>query len=128
MGMGTVSEAVVPKISLISRPRVGGTFCTRNLIPVRCHASIGVFAAVSIATACVLPGYPANGLAVLPTGKVKRLEIEHPTGSFSVRLEMGGTEKAPVVERGGLVRTARAIFDGVVFPRTHQACDEPGSE
>ena len=128
MGMGNVSEAVVPKISLVSRPRAGGTICTRNLIPIRCHASIGVFAAVSIATACVLPGSPANGLAVLTTGNVKRLEIEHPTGSFSVRLEMGGTEEAPVVKRAGLVRTARAIFDGVVFPRTHQAGDETGSE
>jgi 4-oxalomesaconate tautomerase len=128
MGMGNVSEAVVPKISLISRPRDGGTLCTRNLIPVRCHASIGVFAAVSIATACVLPGSPANALVVLPPGKVKRLEIEHPTGLFSVRLEVGGTEKTPVVERAGLVRTARAIFDGVVFPRTHQADDETGSD
>lgn len=116
MGMGDVSEAVVPKVSLISSARNGGTLCTRNLIPVRCHASIGVFAAVSIATACVLPGSPANALAMLPSGKVKRLEIEHPTGSFSARLEVGGTAKSPTVERAGLVRTARAIFDGIAFP------------
>jgi 4-oxalomesaconate tautomerase len=128
MGMGNVSEAVVPKVSLISRARNGGTLCTRNLIPLRCHASIGVFAAVSIATACVLPGSPANALAVLSPGKVKRLELEHPTGSFSVRLEVGGTAKDPIVERAGLVRTARAIFDGIVFPRSHQASDETGAE
>jgi 4-oxalomesaconate tautomerase len=126
MGMGNVSEAVVPKVSLVSSPRNGGTLCTRNLIPVRCHASIGVFAAVSIATACVLPGSPANTLAAVPSGKVKRLEIEHPTGSFAVRLEVGGTAENPTVERAGLVRTARTIFDGIVFPRSHQAADETG--
>jgi 4-oxalomesaconate tautomerase len=117
MGMGDVSQAVVPKVALVSHPRDGGTLCTRCLIPLRCHESIGVFAAVSIATACVLPGTPANFLANLPRGAIKRIEIEHPSGSFSVRLEVGGTEQKPIVERAGLVRTARAIFDGVVFPR-----------
>jgi 4-oxalomesaconate tautomerase len=102
---------------LISRSRNGGTLCTRNLIPVRCHASIGVFAAVSIATACVLPGSPANSLAAPSWGRIKRVEIEHPTGVFEVRLEVGGTANNPVVARAGLVRTARAIFDGIVFPR-----------
>jgi 4-oxalomesaconate tautomerase len=128
MGMGDVSEAVVPKVSLISHARDGGTLCTRNLIPIRCHASIGVFAAVSITTACVLPGSPANVLAVLPPGKVKRLEIEHPTGAFSVRLEVGGTANKPIVERAGLVRTARAIFDGLVFPKSHQAWTGAGDK
>jgi len=124
MGMGDVSQAVVPKVSLVSSPRNGGTLCTRNLIPVRCHTSIGVFAAVSIATACILPGSPAHALATLPAGKIKRLEIEHPTGSFAVRLEVGGTQEKPIVERAGLVRTARAIFDGIVLPRSHHANHE----
>jgi len=60
----------------------------------------------------------------LPTGSIKRLEIEHPSGSFSVRLEIGGTEQNPVVERAGLLRTARAIFDGVVFPRSEPAFEK----
>jgi 2-methylaconitate cis-trans-isomerase PrpF len=38
-----------------------------------------------------------------------------PTGEFTVRLEVGGSEAAPVVERAGLLRTARALFDGIVF-------------
>jgi 4-oxalomesaconate tautomerase len=124
MGMGDVSEAVVPKVALVSRPRQGGSLCSRSLIPLRCHQSIGVFAAVSVATACVLPGTPANALSNLPPGKIKRLEIEHPSGSFSVRLEIGGSEQNPVVERAGLVRTARTIFDGVVFPRSGPTCEK----
>lgn len=117
MGMGDVSESVVPKVSLISPALNGGSIRTHNLIPRRCHASIGVFAAVSVATACVLPGSPAHAMSRLPSGSVMRLQIEHPTGQFEVRLEVGGDAEHPVVERAGLVRTARALFDGVVFPR-----------
>jgi 4-oxalomesaconate tautomerase len=116
MGMGDVLEAVVPKMALVSAPEHGGAVQTRSLIPRRCHSAVGVFAAVSIANACVLPGSPAYGLAVLPTGNVKRMDIEHPEGIFTVRLELGGTEDRPVVERAGIVRSARAIFDGFVFP------------
>lgn len=117
MGLGDVTDAVVPKVCLISRPVSGGCINTRSLIPRKCHASIGVFAAVSVATACVLPGTVAQPLAVVPAGPVKVMDVEHPSGLFLVRLEMGGTPEAPTVERGGLIRTARALFDGVVFPR-----------
>ena len=120
MGMGDVSEAVVPKVALISPARFGGSIRTQNLIPRRCHASIGVFAAVSVATACVLPGSPAYSMATIPAGSVKRLEIEHPTGTFAVRLEVGGTLEHPQVTSAGLIRTARPIMDGLVFPRSSQ--------
>jgi 4-oxalomesaconate tautomerase len=121
MGMGDVTEAVVPKMALISAPQYGGALQTRCLIPKRCHDSIGVFAAASIATACVLPGSVAIQFAVIPPGSIKRMDIEHPSGIFSVRLEMGGSEENPKVERAGIVRTARAIFDGFVFPRDSAA-------
>ncbi len=116
MGMGDVRDAVVPKMFLVSPARQGGTLNTRSLIPRRCHESIGVFAAVSVATACVLPGTVAHPMSSCPPGFTRLLSIEHPTGAFEVRLELGGTEEDPVVERGGLVRTARALFDGTVFP------------
>lgn len=119
MGMGDVAKAVVPKIALVSAPRAGGAICTRSFIPHKCHESIGVFAGVSVATACILPGTPANAVAVLPPGSVKRLAIEHPTGEFAVRIELGGTADAPTVGRAGLVRTARALFDGKVFVRAN---------
>jgi 4-oxalomesaconate tautomerase len=117
MGLGDVTNAVVPKMFLLSPAVNGGCVNTRSLIPRKCHASIGVFAAVSVATACVLPGTVAQSIASLPPGMVKTMNIEHPTGTFQVRLELGGTSDSPVVERGGLIRTARALFDGVVFPR-----------
>jgi 4-oxalomesaconate tautomerase len=115
MGLGDVSKAVVPKVALISRPIAGGAVCARSFIPHRCHASIGVFAAVSVATACILPGSVAAAYAETPEGAVKRMGIEHPGGIFEVRLEVEGPADAPHVRRAGLVRTARALFDGIVF-------------
>jgi 4-oxalomesaconate tautomerase len=126
MGMGDVSDAVVPKVSLISPARNGGAIRTHNLIPRRCHTSIGVFAAVSVATACMEPESWAHRIARLPEGNIKRLKIEHPSGEFEVRLEVGGDADHPTVERAGLVRTARALFDGVVFPRPKSAAAKAG--
>ena len=118
MGLGDVTHAVIPKMFLVSSPVNGGTLNTRSLIPKRCHESIGVFAAVSVATACVLPGTVAYAMAESPAGMVKIMNIEHPTGEFQVRLELSGPQDNPSVERGGVVRTARALFDGTVFPRS----------
>jgi len=115
MGLGDVSKAVIPKVALVSKPITGGVICTRSFIPHRCHASVGVFAAVSVATACILPGSAAAPYAVVPQGAVKRMGIEHPCGIFEVRLEIEGDANAPHVRRAGVVRTARALFDGTVF-------------
>jgi 4-oxalomesaconate tautomerase len=115
MNLGDVSGKVVPKIALVAAPATGGHISTRSFIPHECHASIGVFAAVTVATAAVLPSSPAARVAGLPEGREKIVSVEHPTGEFSVRLEVGGTAEAPVVERAGLIRTARLLFDGTVF-------------
>lgn len=115
MKLGDVSAKVVPKMALVSAPQKGGHISTRSFIPHECHASIGVFAAVTVATACMFPGTPAASVARIPEGRIKTLSVEHPTGEFTVRLEVGGTPARPVVERAGLLRTARLLFDGVAF-------------
>jgi 4-oxalomesaconate tautomerase len=119
MGLGDVSSKVVPKMALVAAPTAGGHVCTRSFIPHECHSSIGVFAAVTVATACVLPGSPAARVAKIPPGQEKALSVEHPTGEFSVMIEVGGTEEKPVVERAGLLRTARLLFEGHAF--AHEA-------
>jgi 4-oxalomesaconate tautomerase len=128
MNLGDVSKKVVPKIALVAPPQAGGQVCTRSFIPHECHASIGVFAAVTVATACVLPGSPAAKVARIPEGREKTLSVEHPTGEFTVRLVVGGTPDQPVVERAGLLRTARALFDGVAFLREDVALEAPREE
>jgi 4-oxalomesaconate tautomerase len=114
MNLGDVTKKVVPKMSLIAPARAGGHVCTRTFIPHDCHAAIGVLGAVSVATACILPGSVARGIATVPEGRVKQMSVEHPTGEFSVTLEVGGTVERPTVEKAGLLRTARLIFRGEV--------------
>jgi len=111
-----VSAASVPKISLIAPPADGGTICTRTFIPVRVHDSIGVLGAISVATALWLPGAAGAGLAVIKPGQT-RFDIEHPTGHLEVEAEVDQASQPPTVIRSGVVRTARKLFDGTVFPR-----------
>ncbi|MGL5734836.1 MAG: PrpF domain-containing protein, partial [Beijerinckiaceae bacterium] len=121
MNLGDVSGKVVPKIALVAPPQAGGHICTRSFIPHECHASIGVFAAVTVATAAVLPGSPAADVAQISSGRMRALSVEHPTGEFTVTLTVGGTEAAPVIERAGLLRTARLLFDGKAYIPAHAA-------
>jgi 4-oxalomesaconate tautomerase len=116
MGLGDVSAAVIPKLSLIAPPRNAGSVSTRNFIPHTCHTSIGVFAAVSVATACVIPGSVAEGIAQVVPEDTQSLSVEHPSGEFTVHLELDRTGTVPVVKRAGLLRTARVLYDGLAFP------------
>jgi len=115
MGLGDVSGTTVPKISLVAPPAHGGTIGTRTFIPVRVHESIGVLGAVSVGTAIVVPGAVGHDLAVLDGGS--RLSVEHPSGALQVEVELDTLVTPPRVIRSGVVRTARKLFDGVVFPR-----------
>jgi 4-oxalomesaconate tautomerase len=115
MNLGDVNNKVIPKMVLVSRPAAGGHVATRSFIPHECHSAIGVFAAVSVATACIFPGSPAHEVANIPDSALKLLSVEHPTGEFSVRLEVDSTGAMPVVVRAGLLRTARALMDGAVL-------------
>ncbi|CAM3590580.1 4-oxalomesaconate tautomerase [Pseudomonas reidholzensis] len=110
MHLGDVRQRNVPKMCLIAPPQAGGALSTRTFIPHRCHTSIGVFAAVSVATACVLEGTVAAGMASLGQGEQLQLSIEHPTGEFTVQASLAHGQ----VVGCGLLRTARLLFDGVV--------------
>ena len=112
MNLGDVREKSVPKMMLVAPPRAGGAVCVRSFIPHRAHATIGVLGAVSVATACLIPGSPAAEVAVIPEGGRKTLSVEHPTGEMSCVLEVG---EAGDVVSAALLRTARKLMDGVVF-------------
>jgi 4-oxalomesaconate tautomerase len=115
MGLGDVTQTTIPKVSLVAPPVAGGTICTRTYIPVRVHESIGVLGAVSVGTAILAPGAVGNDLAVL--GPESRLSIEHPSGAVGVEVEIDSSVIPPRVLRAGVIRTARKLFDGLVFPR-----------
>ena len=117
MGLGDAPS--LPKISLLAAHRdSSGTISTRTFIPVRVHEAIGVLGAVSVATALLLPGTAGAELARLPEPGAP-LRLEHPTGSVDVSVELDpeAPPDRPRTASAGLVRTARKLFEGTVFPR-----------
>jgi 4-oxalomesaconate tautomerase len=110
MNLGDVSQRNVPKMCLVASAQAGGALSTRTFIPHRCHTSIGVFGAVSVAVACLIEGSVPAGLGRIPAGDVKQLSVEHPTGEFTVELRLQDGELVGC----GLMRTARLLFDGNV--------------
>lgn len=119
MGLGDVTDKVVPKMSLLAPPREGGAVCSRTFIPHVCHSSIGVLGAVSVATACMLQGSPAAEVAALPARNADGdclVSVEHPTGEFSVELATAAGAGGQVeIRRAALLRTARRLFQGAVL-------------
>ncbi|MET8096851.1 4-oxalomesaconate tautomerase [Streptomyces sp. NPDC005236] len=126
MGLGDVANATVPKLTLLAPPRDGGTVMTRTFIPVRCHTSIGVLGAASVAAGLRLEGGVGHAVAHLPE-RGDRLRIEHPTGFLDIEagVEYGPGDDMPVARRTAVVRTARKIFDGTVFPRSADTAPIP---
>ena len=118
MNLGDVREKSVPKMTLAAPPRSGGAIATRTFIPHRCHASIGVLGAVSVATACMIPGSTAHALARVPAGEEKLVSVEHPSGETSVMMHVTMEDGALEVSKAAVLRTARKLFEGRVFPRT----------
>ncbi len=116
MNLGDVSKKTMPKVSLVSSPTDGGVISTRTFIPHRVHEAIGVLGAVSVATACILPGSAAAPVArVTGGGAMQRLDVEHPTGSFTVEIELDPTTEGIAVKRSALLRTARKLMSGDVY-------------
>ena len=112
MNLGDVAEKSVPKIMLVAPPRHGGAVTVRSFIPKRAHATIGVLGAVSVATACLIPGSPAAALASVPEGSPKTVSVEHPTGEMSCVLTLDDDGQ---VATAALLRTARLLMEGTVF-------------
>src|SRR5262245_46937455 len=115
MKLGDVKDQTVPKMILVAPPRNGGVVSTRSFIPHRAHATIGVFAAVSVATACLLPGSPAHSVARLPDGRTKLMLVEHPTGASPVSITTEEHDGTTVVTEAAIISTARALFTGHVL-------------
>ncbi|OGB09895.1 MAG: PrpF protein [Burkholderiales bacterium RIFCSPHIGHO2_12_FULL_61_11] len=118
MGLGDVSRKNYPKMTLVAAPRDGGSITTRSFIPHVCHDAIGVLAAVTVGTACVLDGSVCDGVAMMQPGATKKVSVEHPTGEFSVSLETDPANPQSVT-KAALLRTARLLMRGeVMVPRS----------
>jgi 4-oxalomesaconate tautomerase len=120
MHLGDVTDKTVPKMSLLSPAQHGGVVDTRTFIPHRVHEAIGVFGAVSVATACLVPGSVAADVAgdILtgePGSRAMDLEIEHPSGFFTVSMDVDVIDGQVEVRSAALLRTARLLMRGEVM-------------
>ncbi len=113
MNLGNVADKSVPKVCLIAPATKGGVVSTRTFIPHRVHQAIGVLGAVSVAAACRIPGTVAQGVASVSDRC--DMNIEHPSGRFTVDLDVCEEHGRYTVRKAALLRTARKLMDGHVF-------------
>lgn len=120
MGMGDVSQSVLPKVVLISAAEAElNTLNVRYFVPHRCHKAIAVTGAMAVVAAINVPGSVANHMASstqkLSAGKLlSQVVLEHPSGSIELTAEYR-QENAFDLARVSLVRTARKIMSGQIF-------------
>ena len=69
---------------------------------------------MTVATACVLKGSVADVIAQAPDGLSKSISVEHPTGEFTVELELDANDPSKVLS-AALIRTARLLMRGEVM-------------
>lgn len=120
MNLGDVSKEPVPKMCLVAESQGPGHISTRMFIPHACHRSIGVLGAVTVASACVLPGTLAHEIARRESGNARSVMVEHPSGSFEVRLLLDEQAKPEqMIRQAGVVRTARTLMRGQAFVPSH---------
>ncbi|MFZ3206616.1 MAG: 4-oxalomesaconate tautomerase [Pseudomonas sp.] len=112
MGLGDVSQMVIPKPVLLSSPRNGGALNTRYFMPHNCHRSLAATGAIGLASACALPGSVAHDLA--PVNGPTLVKLEHAGGQIEISLEPAAGD-SPEAMRASLIRTARRLFTGDVY-------------
>lgn len=110
MGLGDVSNSVIPKPVLISPGDSPNSVTSRYFTPRKCHASHAVTGAIGVASAFALPGTVASS-APRPPGK-HALVVLHPAGQIDVEVELGGSGENATIDSAALVRTARKIMQG----------------
>lgn len=128
MGLGDVSQSVLPKPVLVSAARdSASTLCTRYFVPHRCHKAIAVTGAIAVASAVSVPGTIAQRIAVnsrrVAEGEcLAQVRLEHPSGFIDLDVEHRQGNACDIA-RVSLLRTARKIMSGTIF---YTASTPPG--
>ncbi|QLL15790.1 4-oxalomesaconate tautomerase [Pseudomonas chlororaphis] len=117
MGLGDVSDKVIPKPVLISPAKAGGTMQVRYFMPHSCHRALAITGSIGLATACVSAGSVAAELLGGAT-QLKQVRLEHPSGGIDVVLSYTGDQGETI--RASVVRTARRLFSGFVYAPASQ--------
>ncbi|WP_061545921.1 4-oxalomesaconate tautomerase [Cylindrospermopsis raciborskii] len=119
MGLGDVTNRVIPKFAIIAPPRQGGTITSRYFVPDVCHAAHAVTGAICVGCCSLLKDSVADGIAANSTLSGEEIVIvEHPSGKIQVSLVISGHGSLMMVERAGIIRTVRLLFSGNVHVST----------
>ncbi len=110
MGLGDVTQAVVPKVALLSPARKGGTLCSRYLTPWRCHQTHAVTGGLCLAASSGMSETVTHSVVGQTDRMERRVQIEHPTGELEITVKGQGTDVVASV-----TRTARLLFRGEVY-------------
>jgi len=110
MGLGDVSESVIPKPVLVSAGDGADGITSRYFTPRRCHASHAATGAIGVATAFALPGTVASSGD--PRSGARNVLVLHPQGRIDVAMQLQGEGADARVTSAALVRTARKILEG----------------
>lgn len=114
-GMGDVSNSVLPKVGLLSKPRVGGMIKSQYFTPKTLHPTHAVSGAVCIATACKAKGTVAADISSTNNEDFEKIIIEHPSGAIPVEITVEGEGESFDIVKAGTLRTVRKLMDGDVF-------------
>ncbi|BFM47973.1 4-oxalomesaconate tautomerase [Marinomonas sp. THO17] len=113
MGMGDVSDSVIPKPILLSPANQGGTVCARYFVPHKCHKALAVTGSIAIVTACCLPGTVASKL-IGEKANASFFTLEHPSGTIELTAQRKEDEPS-ALNSVSLIRTAKKILSGTVY-------------
>lgn len=114
-GLGDVSDSVIPKVGLLSRPIAGGSIKSQYLTPHSLHPAHAVSGAVCIGVAAKAQGTIASELAAVGAAAAERIVVEHPSGKIPVEIEVSGEGAAFTVVKAGTLRTCRKLMEGQVY-------------
>jgi 2-methylaconitate cis-trans-isomerase PrpF/tripartite-type tricarboxylate transporter receptor subunit TctC len=117
MGLGDVSESVIPKPVIASDGDDADSVTSRYFTPRRCHASHAVTGAIGVATAFTLPGTVISGATERPG--IRGISVLHPQGRIDVEVVVEGHGTEARVQRAALIRTARKILEGELHLPTY---------
>ncbi len=115
MGLGDVSNSVVPKPVIVSAGSRPSAVRSRYFTPRRCHRSHAATGAIGVATAFVSAGTVANAYADDIQAGNRLVSVEHPAGAIDIEVSLEARDRGLAVSSASLIRTARKIMRGVVF-------------
>lgn len=115
MGLGDVTNSVLPKVAILSKPRANGNITSRYLTPHTLHPTHAVTGAICIGTALKIKGSVAQDVGKSNNLPTEMIIIEHPAGVIEVNIEIEQKGEKINVKKAGTIRTVRKIMSGTVF-------------